>query len=313
MPLLVTLAGFLVNTPAMALETDQFYAWGKPIEDSTVYLNAWVQLQIQSALDSRSARATQNCESVVNDLQKRLQHSIYQPVELWIISSNLVDRVPRGEAANRDYRSHYLLSKTYRFDYARALAPSPTLQVNEIRFGSDKLAHFFSEGWWYYKQWRKKHDKLTPKELQDRLFRYGVKLERSIQGVAMTGVFSPADLEANYQGFLFYQQLCHGDKPLLSRQGDRWQFSDRFDFRDYIYPKWDESWNPNVYSKRRWKSISKTMAGYCPQLDSAWVTRQRELYSNLDTPTPTDELVQELVTSGKLADPRAFDITTVCE
>ena len=96
------------------------------------------------------------------------------------------------------------------------------------------------------------------------MFRYGVKLERSIQGVAMTGVFSPADLEANYQGFLFYKQLCRGDDPLLYRQEARWHFSDRFDFRDYIYPKWDESWNPNVYSKRRWKSISKTMAGYCP-------------------------------------------------
>lgn len=310
---MLLLAGLLSHAPLYALETDQFYAWGKPIEDSTLYLNAWVQVQIQSALDSRSDRPPKDCESVVKFLQKRLQHSIYQPIELWIISSELVDRIPRGEDANRDYRMHYLLSKTYAFDYARWLAPSPTLQVNEIRFGSDKLAHFFSEGWWYYKHWRKNQGKLTPGELQLSMFQYGAKLERSIQGVAITGIFSPADLEANYQGFLFYQQLCHGDEPLLYRQEDRWHFSDRFDFRDYIYPKWDESWNPNTYSPRRWKGIRNTMAAYCPQLNSAWVVEQRAHYARLDTPTPTDEMVKELVAAGELDDPRTFDITAVCE
>ena len=55
------------------------------------------------------------------------------------------------------------------------------------------------------------------------------------------------------------------------------------------------------------------MAAYCPQLDSAWVMEQRAHYARLDTPTPTDELVKELVATGELDDPRTFDITTVCE
>lgn len=309
----VLLAGLLITAPAPALETDQFYAWGKPIEDSTVYLNAWVALQFQSVLESRSARASQDCDSVVKDVQGRLQHSIYQPIELWIISSNLVDRVPRGEEANRDYRSNYLLSSTYTWDYARWLAPSPTLQVNNIRFGSDKLAHLFSEGWWYYKHWKKNRDSYTQDEWQRAIFQYGVKLERSIHGVAMTGVFSPADMEANYQGFVFYHQLCHGDEPLLYRQDDRWHFSDSFDISDYIFPNWDESWNPNVYSPRRWKGIRSTMAGYCPALNSDWVNSQRAYYASLDTPTYTQKLVRELVSAGELEDPKAFDITAVCE
>jgi hypothetical protein len=305
------LTGLLATASAQALETDQFYAWGKPIEDSTEYLNAWVRLQIQSALDARRANAPQDCESVVGDLQTRLQHSIYQPIELWIFSSDLVDRVPRGLEASRDYNSRYLLSRTFLFDYARWLQPSPTLQVNGIRFGSDKLSHFFSEGWWYYRHWRKNRDD-TPQQVQRNMFEYGVTLENWIQGTTTTGVFSPADLEANYQGFIFYHQLCHADEPLLYRQDDRWHFSDSFDFRNYIYPKWDESWNPNVYSPVRWESIRSTMAGYCPQLNSAWVTRQRSLYAELDTPTPTQKLVQELVDNGELTNPRTFDITTVC-
>jgi len=311
-PRVLLLAGLLTGASASALETDQFYAWGRPIADSAVYLNAWVQLQVQSALDARPATAAQDCESAVEDVQKDLQHSIYQPIELWIISSDLVDRVPRGEEADRDYRRHYLLSKTLPLDYVRMLQPSPTLEVNEIRLGSDKLAHFFSEGWWYYKRWRKHHLDETPEQMQRSLFAYGVRLENWIQGTKTSGVFSPADLESNYQGFLFYRQLCHGEEPLLYREDDRWRFSSRFDFRDYISPEWDESWNANIYTKRRWKNIRKTMAAYCPQLGGDWVTRQRAHYAATDTLTPTEALIRELVSAGELPDPLNFDITRVC-
>jgi hypothetical protein len=145
------------------------------------------------------------------------------------------------------------------------------------------------------------------------MFQFGVKLEHSIQGTKLTGVFSPGDLEANYQGFVFYHQLCHGEEPLISRQEGGWQFSGSFDIRDYIYPKWDESWNPNVYSKRRWEGVRSTMSGYCPSLNSTWVKQQRTLYAELDTLTPTEELIRELVASGELPDPGDFAITSVCE
>ena len=306
-------AGLLIGAPAHALETDQFYAWGKPIEDSTEHLNAWVRLEIQSALDSKAGSAAEDCEAAVDELQKRLQHSIYQPIELWIISSDLVDKIPKGLEANREYRSNYLLSETYKFDTARGLQPSPTLQVNEIRFGSDKLAHFFSEGWWYYKHWRQHREESTEEEMQRKLFNFGVKLEKSIQGTKLTGVFSPADLEANYQGLEFYKDLCHGDQALLSQQEGRWLFSDQFDIGGYVYPKWDESWNPNYYTRKRWEGVRKTMAGYCPLLGSDWVIQQRKRYAELDRLTVTEKLVRELVDAGELPDPRKYDITSVCE
>lgn len=310
---LALLAGLLMSAPAQALETDQFYAWGKPIEDSGRHLNAWVTLQIQSALDSEAGVAAEECESAVQQLQKKLQHSIYQPIELWIISSDIVDKVPNGFEANQDYRSKYLLSDTYKFDTARGLQPSPTLEVNNIRFGSDKLAHFFSEGWWYYKYWRKHREDKAPDELQRGFFKFGVRLEKSIQGIKLTGVFSPADLEANYQGLLFYRELCHGEEPLLSRQDGLWRFSDSFDIANYISPKWDESWNPNIYTRKRWEGVKSTMAGYCPLLGSEWVVRQRTRYAELDKPTITGELMQELVDAGQFSDPMGYDITAVCE
>lgn len=308
----VLLAGLLTSGSVQSLESDQFFAWGKPIEDSTQYLNAWVWLTIQSALDAKPGNKLETCEAAVEEVQTHLQHTIYHPIELWAISSELVDRVPRGEQANREYRSQYLLADTYPLDYARWLPPSPTLQVNKIRFGTDKLAHFFAQGWWYYKHWKKDRGEQTPEALQRQLFQFGADLERGRLGMYMTGVFSAADLEANYQGFLFYRQLCHTDEPLITRQNDGWRFSKKFDFNDYIYPNWDESWNPNVYSRIRWKSIRSTIAGYCPALNSEWVKTQRAYYAGLDEPTATEEMIQELVDAGEIPDPQEYDITAVC-
>lgn len=307
------MAAWIPCAPATALETDQFYAWGKPIEDSTEYLNAWVRFTIESVLESRDPDGPQDCESVAHDLQKDLQHSIYQPIELWILGSDLVDRVPRGAEEDRHYRSNYILSNTFALDFAVWLQPSPTVEVNGIRLGTDKLAHFFSEGWWYYRRWLKLSDEMSEEELHRNLMDYGVYLEKTVQGSMLTSIFSPADLESNYQGFLFYQRLCHGDEPLLYRQGGSWRFSDRFDFRDYVSPEWDESWYPNVYGRVRWNSIRKTIAGYCPLLDSDWVRKQRAYYARIDRQTEIDELLADLVAEGELPNPREFDVTSVCK
>jgi hypothetical protein len=303
----------LASVSVQALETDQFYAWGKPIEDSTHYLNAWVRLQIQDVLDTRVNGKRRDCQAVINLVQKRLQNSIYQPIELWINSTDLVDRVPRGIEEYRDYRKSYLLSKTVPLDTARGLLPSPTIAVGRIRIGSDKLAHFFSEGWWYYQWWQKHQDKFSGDELQRKLLQYGVELEWWVQGKLLTGVISAADMEANYQGFIFYRQLCGGDEPLLYMQDGGWHFSAAFDISSYVSPEWDESWNANIYSKLRWKGIRETMAGYCPMLQGEWVQQQRAYYAELDTQTPTEDLLDELSTAGELPDRGPFDITSVCD
>jgi hypothetical protein len=309
---LVCIAALLAGSPLRAMETDQYYAWGKPIADSSDYLNAWVKLNVQSALDESSESASGDCEVMADVVQHRLQQSIYHAIEMWAITSPLVDRIPLGLEEDRDYRKHYLLARTVPLDTARWLSPSPTVQVDGIRFGTDKLAHFMSEGWWYYRWWKKREDKYSPEELQRKMIKFGVKLESGGQGYWVTGVFSPADLEANYQGFLFYQQLCHGDKPLLYQQEGRWHFSDAFDIRNYVNPDWDESWLPNIFKERRWKHIRKTVATYCPMLHSPWVEQQRARYKELDSQSVSEKVVMDLVAKGELPDPGTFGIMSVC-
>lgn len=303
----------LTAAPAHALETDQFFAWGKPIEDSTYYLDAWVRYQVEYALKPGRNGTAAGCDAAVDRIQKRLQHSIYQPIEIWITSTGLVDRVPKSVEENREYHDNYLLSKTYPLDWARIVQPSPTVQVADIRLGTDKLSHFFSAGWWYYHWWRKNGSGKNGDELQQQLAQAGYQLEKWIHGMFLTGVVSPADMEANLQGFLFYYRLCHGDRPYLSRVNNEWALSPEYTIADYVSPAWDESWNANIYGRQRWKGIRETMSRYCPMLDSPWVREQRAFYETLDNETVIDQAIANLVREGALEDPMLFDITTVCE
>jgi hypothetical protein len=163
-------------------------------------------------------------------MQKHLQQTIYHRFEMWAISSALVDRIPNGLEEESNYRERYLLGDTVPVDVARWLPPSPTLQVNGVRIGSDKLSHFFSQGWWYYQWWQKHAGEAAQDELRRRMIRYGIRVEWALLGMMPAGIFSPADLEANYQGYLFYQNMCHSPDPLLYQQDGHWYFSQKFDF-----------------------------------------------------------------------------------
>jgi hypothetical protein len=55
------------------------------------------------------------------------------------------------------------------------------------------------------------------------------------------------------------------------------------------------------------------MSGYCAQLDSPWVRKQRAHYEKLDVETIIDQAIGKLVREGELDDPMNFDIRTVCE
>ncbi|MDX1385652.1 MAG: hypothetical protein R3190_18515, partial [Thermoanaerobaculia bacterium] len=123
---------------------------------------------------------------------------------------------------------------------------------------------------------------------------------------------SPGDLEANYQGLLFYIGLCEGDDPIVEVRDGRWQRRRPFDFRDHVTPEWDESYQPVAFTKSRWKKVRPVLLGYCPMLDDPEVRAMRDAYRARDTTTPTELLLREFIASGRVPDPADFDIERVC-
>jgi hypothetical protein len=107
-----------------------------------------------------------------------------------------------------------------------------TMKVNSIFIGSDKLGHFFQQGYQYFEKYKEGASELETEE-------FGEKLENEEYGLGNnsafgSGVFSFADLEANRQGLEFYKEL--NKNPHLT-----------FDINKYVNDQWNEEINKNLY------------------------------------------------------------------
>lgn len=302
--------------PAQALEGDQYYAWGRSLEDSADALNARIQLTIERELERINAAANGRqlgCEQVVDRLAPRFKQFIFQDIEIWLLHSSFVDRIPATEEEDRSYRDRFLYRDTHLFDIGTKVPPSLTIEIDGIRVGTDKLSHFFSEGAWYYKWYRNRMRPGADREqVLDGIVRRGALWERTILGLLASGVFSVGDMEANYQGMRFFVELCEGDSPGLTATDEGWRTARRFEIREYVTPSWDESYVPASFGRRRWKKVRPVLLEYCPLLHDPWVVAQRARYRKRDRPSRTLRVIEALVDEGKLKDPWLFSLDANC-
>jgi hypothetical protein len=122
------------------------------------------------------------------------------PMGKWINSHKF-----RGEPSR--YKADYLESIYIAepIDYATL---SPTVRLFGAEFGTDKLDHLFQQGYNYYTIVNKSVAKgATPDEAAVKAVKWGQKTERTYFGLLVSGVYSNADLYANYAGLKFYQGL----------------------------------------------------------------------------------------------------------
>ncbi|WP_127718199.1 hypothetical protein [Halobacteriovorax sp. HLS] len=126
------------------------------------------------------------------------------------------------------------------------------------KIGVDKLGHFFVEGWGFYKRAYLKGE--SGEVNIDNALRWGKFTERTYFGMTTTGVYSNADLVANYNGMRFWNQLLlfnpdpvfnRGSQeiksPLFSCREGKWKRNRYFSLYPYLDNGWDEQRNCNSY------------------------------------------------------------------
>jgi len=305
-----------VAWPVTATETDQYESWGKPIEDSTEVLNAWFNRELQRTLDGLpSDRPPATCWDVTVRFQRRLRYLfIFHPVEVWSSSSPLVGRYPATAEDERDSRRSNVYSRHGPLDIGMWMPLGATIEVAGVRIGTDKLAHFVSLGWKYFRGYRRlvRHG-MSPEKAELAVIRKGIVGERYLLlGYRTSGILSISDLEADDQGMRFYRDLCGGSDPVLELSGERWRIRRPIDLARYVTPEWDESYEPQIFRKGRWRSMQPVLRGYCHWLDSPWLEEQRQRYRLRDGLTRNESVVREMVDQGKLPDPETFTLEAVC-
>ena len=142
-----------------SLETDQYYAWGRPLADSTGAVNARFDLELERALAEFPAdRPPEECVEIAVAFRKRLRFILLHPLLLWTMNSSLVARIPADSDENRVYRRTNLYSNHPLIDPGTWMPFTPTIKVAGVRMGTDKLSHVVSSGWTYYASYRKALD-----------------------------------------------------------------------------------------------------------------------------------------------------------
>jgi hypothetical protein len=297
-----------------ALETDQYYAWGRPIADSTELVNARFNLELERTIASfPEHRPPRSCRKIAVAYRKRMRFLLLHEIQVWAWNSKWVDRIPNGGEEQREYRRTNLYSNHPLFDPGTWMPHTPTLKVAGVRISTDKLAHLVSSGWTYYGVYRKALKKGdTPEQAERRAVRRGILEESLILGKMASGVLSISDLESSYAGIPFYSDLCDSEDPVLELEEEGWVISRPIDLRNYVTPRWDESYQPPIYTKGRWRKVRPVLETYCDRLDDPQVVAMRRRYREQDTGSLVGELVAERVAEGGLEDPATFGIEAVC-
>jgi hypothetical protein len=153
---------------------------------------------------------------------------------------------------------------------------SPTVSLHGFYMGTDKIDHFFRQGWEYFELVKKKEAKgFETASAIAAAVAHGVKQEHTYFGTLASGVYSNGDLAANYAGMKFYLNLQQpvriGERelpPIFERTSYGWKLRPGIDPDHLLDPflsnHFDESLNPSRYKFSR-GSIRSVIRNRCDQ------------------------------------------------
>ena len=244
MPSVVAIVIFLIQPSGGAVETDQFLVWDRELRDSAEPLNRFFNDEIRGNLKAHNQARKQTCDC--SDLVDDIMHHFFKKrrrsvLKKFLRSSEEVELYPDRSISMYRYRNMSIY-RDITFPYVIPLGR--TLRVGEVYFGIDKFGHMFGFGSRYYRRYLRHIRKgSTEEEALQRIVRYGIITEKVLVGEYLDGVFSYADLEANFQGFMLARDMCQGSDPFLVLEDEKWRLARPVDLRAYITPEFDESYN----------------------------------------------------------------------
>jgi hypothetical protein len=272
------------GTSALAMETDQFTTPHAPLYDIGPALSRKIADLIEADRTGADPERVLYAWIGRNIFVSRLGH--------WLKDVRIADSQVR------------FLPNVFDSIYGTAYSPvpasflfdSPTVKVHGYYLGTDKMDHFFQQGHEYYEEvTQRQASKTDTVTAIAAAVAHGVKQEHTYYGTLVSGIYSNADLAANYAGMKFYLNLRQpvriGEQvwpPLLQRTAQGWRFRTGVDRDQLLQPflsnHLNESMNPSRYRFSRGSIRSRIRARcerwmhfYAGQLDL--VTRSGQSFA----------------------------------
>ncbi len=244
-----------MQSSAYSYETDQYETVGVELKDATYPLNRLIQSEIEDVVELWQGRERNDTE-LAFDIASRFSR---RQLEVWGIDSPHVESYSSGHNSIYGNVSPFIAL----IQYSKGL--SPTVSIDGVHLGLDKLTHFFGVGGLYLYV-AKQYESMEKGERA--AIEFGKKVERTYWGTMATGVYSNADMVANYEGFRFLRGLFTDntvpEKPaLLVWEEDGPHLQRTFDIRDYVNDYWNEVFNPNSFSATISSQIIQSLEDLC--------------------------------------------------
>ena len=266
--------------PLRAFETDQYNLPPEPLADIGDEVTDYIAGQLELAAAKLNARinVAENClaqkqkgcgpaEKLQKELlylrsERALAKTVYELLSGGSLMTTkfgkwIKDHQFRARPAS--YKAPYLES-IYLIKPSNYLTLSPTIRMYGHEFGIDKLEHLFQQGHQYYER---VNDALkegkTHEEAVKTAIEWGKQTERTYYGILTSGVYSNADLNANFVGLKFYEGLTRPLKigtstrpAMLALRDGRWHLADAEASREhmlriFIGEHLNEAFNPSGF------------------------------------------------------------------
>ncbi|MCY3621279.1 MAG: hypothetical protein OXH68_06155 [Gammaproteobacteria bacterium] len=247
-------AMLLAAAAAVAIEPDPYTHRDMDLADSLDVLDS----KVNDALDGVAASwdGGEDEWAFVTAVYRRLGSFHWvDPLERWAMDAPEVAKLP---TTRRD--AVFAKVPLIRAQMAR-IGLAPTINVNGVYIGTDKIGHFISQG-------RKFYRRVQRHGSEERAARFTALWEGLIWGRLMSGVYSNADLVANYEGYRFFRGLFHGGMvagkgPVFHWQSGRPVRQRTFTWADHVNPLWDEMLNPASYFAALVPYLQRRMTRLC--------------------------------------------------
>lgn len=275
----------LASSPSavFAFETDQFNLPPEPLADIGAEVYEYVRENVETAMTKINAEISQrrkclengklnDCDSPQENRQRlaylqspaAIERAVYQKLGAgfppFTTSGSWMDS-HRFQAQPARYKTTRKAS-IYATAPINYLTISPTVNLYGAQFGTDKIAHIFQQGYTYLRMYqRAKAQGLSNEAAAKRACDWGRMSERTFYGNLVSGVYSNADLAANFAGLKFYQNLtapiligAETKSPLVVLENGAWQFNPKINLAEnllkpFVTDHLNEAMNSSIYMK----------------------------------------------------------------
>lgn len=294
----------LFSFAGYSAETDHYTNSTEPLVDAADLVNTRANHYLQKALDNLNAKS--KCH-----LSKDKESALYEELRNYFANHNrgqLVKDIlenkdfplrviPKNESIYSDWSPEdgFLLGR--KGAESSQLGLMPLIKIGDHFIGVDKFEHMFGMGLIYFQSHYIKKRSLTD------VLKNGIFREKTVLGgnIAATGVFSYADLSANFNGMRFWNHILQKHDDVLGNQfnigpyvvceNGQWKPTAKsIDFRNYIDASMDESVNCRKFATKSGlhKSIKAMVtrgfeAGACPNSQTVFESMYSKYNVNIKT------------------------------